>query len=124
MRYLILIHSNPRSRALWETLTDEQRMEFGRGYMQLTEELAASGELVVSQGLTDPALAKRVWVQDGETMSSDGPFAEVKEYLAGFYLVDCESEARALEWAAKAPDAQLGGPVEVRPILDMSTLDL
>jgi hypothetical protein len=124
MQYLILIHSNPRSRALWETLTDEQRMEFGRGYMALSEELAASGELVVSNGLTDPALAKRVWVQDGETMTSDGPFAEVKEYVAGFLLIDCETEAQALAWAAKAPDAQLGGAVEVRPLLDMSTLDL
>jgi hypothetical protein len=124
MRYLILIESNPRSRALWETLTDEQRMEFGRGHMALTEELAASGELVVSHGLTDPALAKRVWVRDGETVTSDGPFAEVKEYLAGFYLVDCETEEAALAWAARTPDAQLGGHVEVRPILDMSTLDL
>ena len=124
MRYLILIHSNPRSRALWETLTDEQRMEFGRGYMRLSEELASTGELVVSQGLTDPALAKRVWVADGETMTSDGPFAEVKEYVAGFLLVDCETEERAVECAARTPDAQLGGAVEVRPILDMSTLDL
>ncbi len=124
MRYLILIHSNPRSRALWDTLSDEQRMEFGRGHMALGEELAASGELVMSNGLTDPALAKRVWVQDGETVTSDGPFAEVKEYLAGFYLVDCETEERALAWASKMPDAQFGGPVEVRPLLDMSTLDL
>ena len=124
MRYLILIHSNPRSRALWETLTDEQRMEFGRGYMALHEEIDAAGDLVVSNGLTDPALAKRVWVQDGETMTSDGPFAEVKEYVAGFLLLDTETEQQALAWAAKTPDARLGGAVEVRPLLDMSTLDL
>jgi len=124
MRYLILIHSNPRSRALWETLTDEQRMEFGRGYMALSAEIEAAGEMVISNGLTDLALAKRVWVQDGETMTSDGPFAEVKEYVAGFLLLDTETEAQALAWAAKTPDAQLGGAVEVRPLLDMSTLDL
>ena len=124
MRYLILIHSNPRSRALWETLTDEQRMEFGRGYMALSEEITAAGDMVVSNGLIDPALAKRVWVQDGETMTSDGPFAEVKEYVAGFLLLDCETEEQALAWAAKTPDAQLGGAVEVRPLLDMSALDL
>jgi hypothetical protein len=99
-------------------------MEFGRGYMALSEELAASGDLVVSNGLTDPTLAKRVWVQDGETMTSDGPFAEVKEYVAGFLLVDTDTEEQALAWAAKTPDAQLGGAVEVRPLLDMSTLDL
>ncbi|MFC0543039.1 YciI family protein [Kutzneria chonburiensis] len=124
MRYLILIHSNPRSRALWETLTDEQRMEFGRGYMALSAEIEAAGEMVISNGLTDLALAKRVWVQDGETMTSDGPFAEVKEYVAGFLLLDTETEQQALAWAAKTPDAQLGGAVEVRPLLDMSTLDL
>ena len=123
MRYLILIHSNPESRALWETLTDEQRIEFGRGHMALREELAASGELVVSQGLAHLELAKRVWVRDGETMTSDGPFAEVKEYLAGFYLVEVDSYERAVEWAAKVPDAQFRA-IEVRPILDMSTLDL
>jgi len=94
MRYLILIHSNPRSRALWETLTDEQRMEFGRGYMALSAEIEAAGEMVISNGLTDLALAKRVWVQDGETMTSDGPFAEVKEYVAGFLLLDTETESR------------------------------
>jgi hypothetical protein len=58
-------------------------------------------------------------VRDGETVVSDGPFAEVKEHLAGFYLLECESLERAIEWAAKVPDAHLR-EVEVRPILDMS----
>ena len=49
MKYLILIHSNPQSLALWETLTDEQKLELGRGHMRLTEELAESGELIVSE---------------------------------------------------------------------------
>ena len=56
-------------------------------------------------------------------MTSDGPFAEVKEHLAGFYLVDCESTDRAVQIAARVPDA-VWGLVEVRPVLDMSTLDL
>jgi len=89
----------------------------------LTDELAASGELIVSEGLADPALAKRVTARDGQVMTSDGPFAEVKEHLAGFYLVDCESTDRAVQIAARVPDA-VWGLVEVRPVLDMSTLDL
>ena len=119
MKYMILIHSNPQSLALWETLSDEQQMELGRGHMKLSEELAESGELIVSEGLADPENARWVSVRDGETVVSDGPFAEVKEHLAGFYLLECESLERAIEWAAKVPDAHLR-EVEVRPILDMS----
>ncbi|MCS7477337.1 YciI family protein [Umezawaea endophytica] len=123
MKYLILIHSNPKSRALWETLDDDQRYALGKGHMELTEALTESGELVVSEGLADLELAKRVSVRDGRTLTSDGPFAEVKEHLAGFYLVDVESYERAVEIAARTPDAATGA-VEVRPVLDMSTWDL
>lgn len=123
MKYLILIHSNPQFLQRWEGLSDAQREEFGRGHFALTDELAASGDLIVSEGLADPALAKRVTARDGQTMTADGPFAEVKEHLAGFYLVDCESTDRAVQIAARVPDA-VWGLVEVRPVLDMSTLDL
>ncbi len=119
MKYMILIHSNERSLALWETLTDEQRSEFGVGHMKLTEEMAESGELVASEGLAEPELSRWVSVRDGETITSDGPFAESKEHLAGFYLIECDSMERAVEWAAKVPDAHLR-EVEVRPVLDMS----
>jgi hypothetical protein len=123
VKYLILVLSNPHFLERWEGLTEAQREAFGRDHLALTEELAASGELVVSEGLADPALAKRVTVRDGKTMTTDGPFAEVKEHLAGFYLVDCESAERAVEIAARVPDA-IWGLVEVRPVLDMSSLDL
>lgn len=123
MKYMILVLSNEKSRAVWETLTDEQRMEFGRSHVTCREAMAANGELVISEGLTDVPLAKRVTVQDGRTMTTDGPFAEVKEYLAGFYLVECDSIERAVELAALVPDAQFN-EVEVRPVFDMRMLDL
>ncbi|HEX6346538.1 YciI family protein [Umezawaea sp.] len=123
MKYLILIHSNPRSRALWETMDDDQRYALGKGHLELTEALAESGELVVSEGLADVELARTVSVRGGETLTSDGPFAEAKEHLAGFYLVDVESYERAVEIAARTPDAATGA-VEVRPVLDMSAWDL
>jgi hypothetical protein len=119
MKYMILIHSNEQSLALWDTLTDEQQGALGRGHMKLAEELAESGELVVAEGLADPGLARWVSVRNGETITSDGPFAESKEHLAGFYLIECDSPERAVEWAAKVPDAHLR-EVEVRPVLDMS----
>ena len=119
MKYMILIHSNQQSLTLWETLTEQQQVDFGRGHLKLTEEMAEAGVLVVSEGLADPELAKWVSARDGETIASDGPFAEVKEHLAGFYLIECDSMDTAVEWAAKVPDAILR-EVEVRPVLDMS----
>jgi hypothetical protein len=78
-----------------------------------------AGVHVASEGLADPSLATWVSVRDGETIASDGPFAEVKEHLAGFYLIDCPTMQEAVAWAAKVPDAA-NTEVEVRPVLDMS----
>jgi hypothetical protein len=123
LRYLILIHSNPASRALWEALSHEQRLEFSRGHTAVREALAESGELIVSEGLADPSLAKQVSVRDGRTLTSDGPFAESKEHLAGFYLIECDSIERAVEHAARVPDAAWG-QVEVRPVFERRAWDL
>jgi hypothetical protein len=120
---MILIQSNPQFVERWQALPKEQRDRFGRDHLALSAELAESGELVASEGLADPALAKRVTVVGDQTMISDGPFAEAKEHLAGFLLVDCEGEERALAIAARVPDA-VWGFVEVRPVLDMSGLDM
>jgi hypothetical protein len=123
VKYLILIYSNPASREIWEGFSDDQRTEGYRYYAALTEELAASGELIVSEALADPSLAKRVSVRDGQTLISDGPFAEAKEVLGGFFLLDCESVERAVEIAARVPEAELG-LVEVRAILSLSGMEL
>jgi hypothetical protein len=122
MKYLILIQSNPRTLEIWERMTDEERMEFGRGHMKLSAEMDEAGVLVAGEGLADPSLAKWVSVRGGETIASDGPYAEVKEHLAGFYLIDCPSLEEVVAWAAKVPDAA-NTEVEVRPVLDMSGWD-
>jgi hypothetical protein len=118
VKYLVLIYSNPESRQIWEGFSDDQRAEGYRYYAALTEELAASGELIVSEALADPSLTTRVSVRDGQTFTSDGPFAETKELLGGFFLLDCESGERAVEIAARVPEAELG-LVEVRPVLEL-----
>jgi hypothetical protein len=123
MKYLILIQSNERSLAVWETLSDQQRMDFGRGHLDLGKEMTEAGVRVASEGLADPSLARWVSVRDGKTISSDGPYAEVKEHLAGYDVVDCESLERALEIAARIPDAAVCG-VEVRPIMDVGGLEM
>jgi hypothetical protein len=118
VKYLVLIYSNPESRQIWEGFSDDQRAEGYRYYAALTEELAASGELIVSEALADPSLTTRVSLRDGQTLTSDGPFAESKELLGGFFLLDCESVERAVEIAARVPEAELG-LVEVRPVLEL-----
>jgi hypothetical protein len=121
VKYLIMIHSNPASRARWETLTDEQRMEFGRAHYALHDALLDSGDLVASEGLPEPSLSTYVSVRDGQIAATDGPFAEVKEYLAGFYLLDVLSLDDAVAIAARVPDAAFG-QVEVRPVYDRALL--
>jgi hypothetical protein len=118
VKYLILIYSNPASREIWEGFSDDQRADGFRYYAALEEEVAASGELIVSEALADASLTKRVSVRDGQTLTSDGPFAEVKELLAGFFLLECHSIDRAVEVAAKMPEAELG-LVEVRPVMEL-----
>jgi hypothetical protein len=123
VKYLIVIYSNPASREVWEGFTDEQRAEGFGYYAALAEELAASGELIVTEALADPSLTRRVSVRDGQTFTSDGPFAEAKELLAGFFLLECEGVDRAVEVAARLPEAAFG-LVEVRPILRLGGLEM
>ena len=123
MKYLIMVLSNPESAAALRRLSAEQGREFGLGHRALSEALADSGELVVSEGLADQSNAVRVRVRDGETTTTDGPFAEAKEQLAGFYLVECESLERAVALAARVPDAAFTD-VEVRPVLDLRGMEM
>ena len=119
MKYLIQIYSNPESRSVWEGFTPEQQVEGYAYYQAISNELTSSGELLASEALADVSLAKRVTQGDDGAVASDGPFAETKELLAGFYLVDVETEARAVEIGARFPEAQFG-LIEVRPVLEMT----
>lgn len=123
MRYLVLIYTNPDARQLWEQLPEADKALGVQAYARLNENLVATGEMIVSESLADPSLTKRVVVRDGEVMTSDGPFAEVKEQLAGFYLVECDSVERATEIAARIPEAE-AGVVEVRPVRTFSGLEM
>jgi hypothetical protein len=115
VKYLILIHSNPESRKIWEGFSDAERAEGFAVYAALNDDLAASGELIVSEALADPSLATRLPALEGWSLTGDVPLAEVKEHLAGFFLIDCENTERAIEIASRVPEAGLG-LVEVRPI--------
>ena len=118
MKYLIMMQSNPSFQEIWGRMTDEQLLSLGRRHRALHQELVDSGELVASEAMDDVALTRRVTLREGRTIVSDGPMAEAKEHLAGFYLVECSAE-RAVEIAARVPDAAWS-EVLVRPVLDLS----
>jgi hypothetical protein len=118
MKYVILIYHNPASREVWEGLSVDERDVGLSEYEALDADLDASGEMIVSHPLDDPSTGKRVTARDGAVTTTDGPFAEAKEFLAGFYLVECVDEARAVEIAARVPEAAFG-QVEVRPVIDL-----
>jgi hypothetical protein len=120
---MILISHNPASQQVWEGFTAAQRAEGWKYYASLNEDLNASGEMIISEALTDPSLGKRIRVAEGQVMTTDGPFAEAKEHLAGFFLVDCESMDRAVEIAGRVPEAMFG-LVEVRPVLQLGSADM
>jgi hypothetical protein len=122
VKYLILIYSNPRSREIWASFSDGERTEGLDYYAALTGELVSSGELIATEALAEPSNGTRVSVRDGQTLTSDGPFAEAKEHLAGFFLLDVASRERAVEIAARVPEAMLG-LVEVRPVRGMDSLE-
>ena len=113
MKYVLLIYS---SSATWEALSQEERVQMGRDHAALYRELVESGEWVGGNALADQVQSKAVRVREGVSLTTDGPFAEVKEHLAGYDVVDCASMERALEIAARIPDARVCG-VEVRPVM-------
>jgi hypothetical protein len=124
MRYVILIHSNPSSREIWESFSAQEQAAGFAEYGRIVDTLTASGELIVTHALADPSQTKRiVSVEDGLPMTTDGPFPEMKELLAGFFLIECESIDRAVEIAAMIPEAPLG-LVEVRPVMTLDPLEL
>ncbi|MFC4052253.1 YciI family protein [Actinomadura syzygii] len=115
MKFLISMHINP---AVLDALTDAERAAIGEGHGRFIEELKASGELITTQALADPSQAAVVSVRGGQPVVTDGPFLEAKEYLGGFYLVDCEDKQRAIELAAQIPDAAIEGlGIEVRQVM-------
>ena len=117
MKYLIMMQSNPSFQEIWGRMTDEQLLTLGRRHRALHQELVESGELVAAEGLDDVTLTRRVAVRDGRTVVSDGPMAEAKEHLAGFYLIEAADLNEAIQIASKIPSAKFGS-VEVRPLHD------
>jgi len=113
MKYAFTIYGDETRR---ETATEEEQNAMSQAYGAVTQEMQEKGALVAGEGLYPTSTATTVRVRDGERSVTDGPFAETKEQLGGFYVLDCKDLDEAIEWAAKIPGSQ-GGSVEIRPVL-------
>jgi hypothetical protein len=112
VQYLLLIQDDEQN---WATLPEEGRRRVVAEYLALTEEMHERGVILGSNRLAPVSAASTIRVRDGEEVVTDGPFAETKEQLGGYYLIDVESLDEALDWAARIPTARRGS-VEVRPV--------
>jgi hypothetical protein len=114
MKYMLLIYQNP---AVLEALSEEDRNAVFGEVDAIMQELTESGEWVGGEALADPSNAKTVRVRGGMPAVTDGPFVESKEQLAGYCLFECESQERAIDIAARWPDARYNA-VELRPLMN------
>lgn len=115
MKYLLLIYTNHDN---WEALSEADQQAAAAEYPAFAERIAATGELLGGEPLQGPETATTVRVSNGVRTTTDGPFVETKEHLAGYFLVDCAGLDRALDLAAELPDARYGA-IEVRPLGEM-----
>jgi hypothetical protein len=111
VQYALLIYGSGEG---WEQLSKEEQEAQTQEYMALSERPETRG----GAELGELSSSATVRVNNGEALTTDGPFAETKEYLGGFYLVECNNIDDAIEFAAKIPAARNGGAIEVRPVVE------
>lgn len=114
MRYMLLIYADESAKANW---TEDQWNAHMAAYMKYTEDLQKAGKMLGGEALLPIDNATTVRVQAAGTVPTDGPFAETKEQLGGYYAIEAEDLDEAIVWAAQIPDAKHGS-IEVRPIME------
>jgi len=115
MKYILLIYLDES----WEKRSLDERQQLYWGQKQLTDELAAKGQYLAGNPLHPPSTATSVRVREGKQLLTDGPFAETREHLGGYFLVDAKDLDEAISIAAKIPGARLG-TVEIRPVIEIA----
>jgi hypothetical protein len=118
MKYMLLIHQGdtptPRSPDEWAKLSEDEQKAVFADYQAINQ----TPGVTAGQQLADPETATTVRVQDGKTLTTDGPFVELKEAIGGYLVFEADDLDAAIELAARIPAARLGGAVEVRPIVE------
>lgn len=112
MKYMLLIYHDERA---WEQLSEAERQQIYAEYRQLTQDIMASGQHLAGSQLQGTSAATNIRVRDGREFLTDGPFAETKEQLAGYFLIETKSPEEAVAIAARVPSARMG-TIEVRPL--------
>ena len=115
MKYACLIYSDENDRIANPDPSTPEFAPMMAGYNAFGEETQAAGVYLAGEPLESTASATSVQLRNGEVITTDGPFAETKEQLGGFYILDCDSLDEAIKWAAKIPHAATG-TIEVRPV--------
>jgi hypothetical protein len=116
MKYLLMIYGNEAADAQRPQPEQDREMQ---AYFGFTDQVRKAGVLAGGEALHPVSTATTVRIRDGKLTTTDGPFAETKEQLGGFYLLDCKDLDEAIAWAAKIPHAATGS-VEIRPVVDFS----
>ena len=115
MKYMLIIANDPETHPVpGDSRWDQLMADYGA----FAEQLASHGRPFTGDPLRTPDTATTVRVRDGRTLTVDGPFAETKEWLSGYFVIDCDSIDQALQAAAMVPSAKYGA-VEVRPVAEM-----
>ena len=114
MRYLFLIYTQEQAETEATPAEQEAVME---AYFAFTREVRDAGVMLGGEALQPTTTATTVRVREGKTLTADGPFAETKEQLGGYYMLECPNLDEAIEWAAKIPGASYGA-IEIRPLVD------
>jgi hypothetical protein len=118
MKYLLLIYGEPAA----EPRTEQATQAMLDAYWAYEKQVADAGVRLASDALQPVETATTVQVsRDGERVVTDGPFAETREVLGGYYLLDVPDLDAAIEWAARCPGSQYGGKIEVRPIMEFDS---
>jgi hypothetical protein len=120
MKYLLTIYGDER---VWSEASPEFIETNMAAYGELGTAMRDAGVHLGGEGLQPSSTATSVTVRDGETLVTDGPFAETREQLGGYYLLDCKDLDEAIGWAARIPDAR-HGTVEVRPVMDYEAMGM
>jgi hypothetical protein len=113
VQYMLLIYDEER---VLQEMSEDERNAFLGEYFAYTKELQDAGAFIAGDALQPTATATTLSVRNDKTLTTDGPFAETKEQLGGYYLIEADSLDSALEWAAKIPSARIG-KIEVRPVV-------
>jgi len=113
-QYMLLIYDDEK---MWERMAEGEKGKLFGEYMEFTQSIVKSGHFRAGDPLQPTATATSIRQKNGKTVTTDGPFAETKEQLGGYYLVECKNLDEAISIGARIPSVKVGGTIEVRPVM-------